>query len=379
MDRDKKIEILQDLVRIKSVNGKEEEVAKYLQKLLKEYDIDSDLIEYNDNRSNLVLEYGEDNGKVLGISGHMDVVEAGDESEWEYPPFDAEIEDGKLYGRGATDMKAGLAALIISLIELKESGEKINGKIKLLATVGEEVGELGAKQLTEEGYVDDLDALLIAEPSGPQIVHTHMGSINYTITSYGKESHSSMPEKGVNAINYLNEYITKIRPAMDKITEEHENEKLDRTIHNITVINGGNQVNSIPEKATLQGNIRSIPEYDNDKLIELLQKAVDEVNNEEEEAKLELTVDFNKNPVDFDTDSEIVRAIKKAIDSDLELVGLSATTDAAEFTKADTSFDLAIYGPGISNLAHQVNEYVEVEDYLDYINQFQDIYLEYFK
>ena len=207
MNDQKKIQVLQDVIRIPSVNGKEAEVASYLSKLFIDYSIESERVPYCPGRDNLVVTISTGHGKVLGLSGHMDVVSAGNESMWNYPPFEAHIEGNRLYGRGSTDMKAGLMAMVIAMIELKEEGCPFNGTIKLLATVGEEVGELGAEQLTKEGYTDDLDALIIGEPTGYVLGYGHKGSINYTVVSNGKEAHSSMPQEGYNAIRCLNDCI----------------------------------------------------------------------------------------------------------------------------------------------------------------------------
>lgn len=181
MEKQEKIKLLQDVIRIKSVNGNEEEVAVYIQKLLKQHEIESELVPYAPGRSSLVATIKNGSGKVLGLTGHMDVVDAGDAAEWMYPPFEAHIEGNKLYGRGSTDMKSGLMAMVIAMIELKEAGLPIDGTIKLLATVGEEVGELGAGDLTKKGYANDLDGLIIGEPSNYNLGYTHMGSINYEL------------------------------------------------------------------------------------------------------------------------------------------------------------------------------------------------------
>lgn len=378
MEKERKISILQDVIRIQSVNGNEEEVAKYFQNLLKEYDIDSELIPWGgeSGRSNLVATIKMGEGKVLGISGHLDVVAAGDESQWIFPPFDAHIEENKLYGRGSTDMKAGTTALVLALLEMKEESITFDGTIKLLLTVGEEVGELGAQQLTEMGYVDDLDALLIAEPTNYNICYKHKGSINYTVKSYGKASHSSMPEDGINAINQLNLFITNVNEAMNRVTVTYENEVLGKFIHNITLISGGTQVNSIPEIASMQGNIRSIPEFSNDETIQLLERLVD-VMNDKINGKLELTIDFNKYPVDSSPDSKIIQNIQGLFEEDLPLIGISATTDAAEFTQSKNKFDVAIFGPGVPTLPHQVNEYVEIDNYLDFIEVYKKLFPSY--
>lgn len=377
MKKEEKISILQDLIRIKSVNGNEAEVASYLKKLLAEHGMKSEIVSYAKGRDNLVATYQSGNaGKVLGLSGHMDVVSVGDEAVWTYPPFEAKIEGNRLYGRGATDMKSGLAAMVLAMIELKETGKPFNGKIKLLATVGEEVGELGSEQLTKAGYVDDLNGLIIGEPTNYNLLYTHMGSINYTVASYGKEAHSSMPQEGYNAIDHLNEFMTKVNAEMKCIAEIVENPVLGRTIHNVTIINGGNQVNSIPSYAQLQGNIRSIPEFSNDKVIETLQKIVD-VLNQGNEYQLKLTIDFNKIPVKANPKSSLIHSIQKQFEEPLPLFGAAGTTDAAEFTKARQLFDFVVFGPGVPTLPHQVNEYVEIDNYLAMIDSYQSIILDY--
>ncbi|EJG4232144.1 ArgE/DapE family deacylase [Listeria monocytogenes] len=377
MDQQKKIQILKDLVNIDSTNGHEEQVANYLQKLLAEHGIESEKVQYDVDRASLVSEIGSSNEKVLAFSGHMDVVDAGDVSKWKFPPFEATEHEGKLYGRGATDMKSGLAAMVIAMIELHEEKQKLNGKIRLLATVGEEIGELGAEQLTQKGYADDLDGLIIGEPSGHRIVYAHKGSINYTVKSTGKNAHSSMPEYGVNAIDNLILFYNEIEKYVASI--HATNEILGDFIHNITVINGGNQVNSIPEKAELQGNIRSIPEVDNETLKRRIVEIVNELNKKEH-VKLELLFDYDKQPVFSDRNSSLVNVArdvaKGIIKEEIPLLGISGTTDAAEFTKAKKQFPVIIFGPG-NETPHQVNENVSIGNYLEMVDVYKRIAIEF--
>ncbi|EAD5258729.1 ArgE/DapE family deacylase [Listeria monocytogenes] len=377
MERERKIQILKDIVNIDSTNGHEEQVANYLQKLFAEYGIESEKVQYDVDRASLVSEIGSNDGKVLAFSGHMDVVDAGDVSKWKFPPFEATEHEGKIYGRGATDMKSGLAAMIIAMIELHEEKQKLNGKIRLLATVGEEVGELGAEQLTQKGYADDLDGLIIGEPSGHRIVYAHKGSINYTVKSTGKNAHSSMPEFGVNAIDNLLLFYNEVEKFVKSI--DATNEILGDFIHNVTVIDGGNQVNSIPEKAQLQGNIRSIPEMDNETVKQVLVKIINKLNKQEN-MKLELIFDYDKQPVFSDKNSDLVH-IAKSVASDIvkeeiPLLGISGTTDAAEFTKAKKEFPVIIFGPG-NETPHQVNENVSIENYLEMVDVYKRIATEF--
>ncbi|ECB9774782.1 ArgE/DapE family deacylase [Listeria monocytogenes] len=377
MERERKIQILKDIVNIDSTNGHEEQVANYLQKLFAEYGIESEKVQYDVDRASLVSEIGSNDGKVLAFSGHMDVVDAGDVSKWKFPPFEAAEHEGKIYGRGATDMKSGLAAMVIAMIELHEEKQKLNGKIRLLATVGEEVGELGAEQLTQKGYADDLDGLIIGEPSGHRIVYAHKGSINYTVKSTGKNAHSSMPEFGVNAIDNLLLFYNEVEKFVKSI--DATNEILGDFIHNVTVIDGGNQVNSIPEKAQLQGNIRSIPEMDNETVKQVLVKIINKLNKQEN-VNLELIFDYDKQPVFSDKNSDLVH-IAKSVASDIvkeeiPLLGISGTTDAAEFTKAKKEFPVIIFGPG-NETPHQVNENVSVENYLEMVDVYKRIATEF--
>lgn len=376
LTKEEKIHILQEVVRIKSINGNEEDVALYIQNLFNEHGIDSKLIKYSEKRSNLVAEIGKNNEDILGFSGHMDVVDPGDLTLWKYDPFSAQIEENKLYGRGSTDMKSGLVAMVLAMIELKEDNIPLNGKIRLLATVGEEVGELGSEQLTKEGYVDDLSGLIIGEPSNYNLAYTHMGSINYSVISEGREAHSSMPDQGINAIDNLMKFMTLINQRMDQVADEYVDDVLGRTIHNLTVISGGNQVNSIPGTARVQGNIRSIPEYGNEKVIDLLQRTVDQVNKENE-VNLNLVIDYNKIPVKANKDSRLITIIqdiqKQKTGKLMPLIGAAGTTDAAEFTKSKTPFDFVVFGPGEPSLPHQVDEYVQLDNYLDMIDMYKMI------
>lgn len=372
MNDQKKIQVLQDVIRIPSVNGKEAEVASYLSKLFIDYSIESERVPYCPGRDNLVVTISTGHGKVLGLSGHMDVVSAGNESMWNYPPFEAHIEGNRLYGRGSTDMKAGLMAMVIAMIELKEEGCPFNGTIKLLATVGEEVGELGAEQLTKEGYTDDLDALIIGEPTGYVLGYAHKGSINYTVVSNGKEAHSSMPQEGYNAIRRLNDCIMVFNQKMDKVSNDYINEELGKTIHNVTIIHGGTQINSIPNNAIAQGNIRTIPEFDNGKVIALLKETVAQLN-QDNLFPLELTINYNKIPVEANKNSTLIQAIQKQFDTPLPVLGGPATTDAAEFIKSQKQFDIVVFGPGVTTVPHQINEYVEISNYFEQIDIYKKI------
>lgn len=374
-----KIQILQDVIRIKSENDHELEVAEYYKDLLNKYGIDSQLVEYAPGRSSLVADVkgSQGEGKLLVISGHLDVVAAGPEEDWTYPPFAAEIHDGKMYGRGTTDMKAGLTALILAMIELKEAGAPFAGTLRLAATVGEEIGMYGSRQLVDEGYVDGADGFLIAEPSSQaQIINSHKGSIQYEVHAYGRAAHSSTPELGVDAlqllVDYINESNAKFAEAFDGIV----NDQLGKTLNVNTVINGGTQINSVAGHAVLKANARTVPEADGDVVIQIIKDVIEKLNKEDR-GTLELNILQNNPSAISDVDNALTKAIHAAKAEEIPVIALAGATDASNFGRIANKYDLAIYGPGDSSLAHIVDEYVEVDDYLQFIDIYKKTIKEY--
>lgn len=402
MDRKERIAVLEDIIKINTENDHEEAVAKYFHELLKRHGIESKLIEFSQGRSNLVAEISNGTGKTLALSGHMDVVNAGDESKWTHPPFSAYVEDDVIWGRGASDMKSGLAALVIAFIELNES-RKFKGKIRLLATVGEEVGELGSKQLTDLGYADGIDAMLIGEPCNVGVVYAHKGSLNYKVGSKGAAAHSSSPELGNNAIENLMTAMIMISERIADKAAQYENPVLGKTFHNITLMSGGTQVNSIPDYAEFEANARTIPEFDNAAVMEEVNAVVNELN-QKENFELEVVITADQPPVETDPSSALVKTTIEVANSietlgvkhllksmgdvlgenldNIELssgskkqlivpISVSGTTDAAQFIRANKDLELAVYGPGLPMLNHKINERLPLGQYLDFIEAYK--------
>lgn len=379
ISNERAVSILQDLIRIQSENDFELQVAEYIQNLLNEFDIESEIIHYEGNRANLVAEISHGNGdKVLGLSGHTDVVKAGNIDLWNHDPYAAEIIDGKMYGRGTSDMKGGLAALVIAFIHAHKK-QNFNGTIRLMATLGEETGEMGARQLSDLGYADDLNGILVAEPFNNRILYMHGGSYNYRIISHGVATHSSTPHKGQNAIQHLRDFMVLLQEKLD-IALDVSNDKLGKPVHSITLIQGGEQINSIPEYAEYQANARTIPEFNNDDLTQLIQECVNTFNGKSTGHKIEFEILADMPVVTSNPHSELIQVIHNVShQTDIEIIALPGTTDTAQFQRRNKDMDVAIYGPGDVNLAHQLNEYIEVDDYLEFIPTFNNIISEYLK
>lgn len=369
---EEKLQILADLIAIESVNENEIEVANYLKDLFATYGIESEIIPVTDTRVNLVAEIGE--GKpVIGISGHMDVVSPGNPEDWSSDPFKLTERDDKLYGRGTNDMKGGLVNLALVLIELKENNELKNGTVRFMATTGEEVGAAGSKKLYEEGYMDDVEALFVAEPSHDTIIYSHKGSLNFKITSHGEAAHSSMPENGYNAINPLMGYLLEMNGALNN--DPRENDVLGNLVMNTTIFNGGDQVNSIPATATAEINVRTIPEFDNDEVIQLFKDTAQRFNGEG--ANIEVDVTMSLPSVFTNGQSKMVELTqelgKKYLGLDIAVEGSPGVTDASNLLRGkNEDFPFMMFGPGETKMAHKVDEYV----YKDYYLAFFDLYKE---
>jgi len=367
-----KIAILQHLIQIPSVNDHEAQVADYIASLFAPYpQAEIKKVTYADGRDNLVVTIGHE-GPQLGLSGHMDVVAAGDESAWTHAPFAGEVVGDQLFGRGASDMKSGLAAIVITMLEFLEQGTQLPGSIRLLATVGEETGEYGAAQLTDEGYADHLAGLVIAEPSGlDNVVYTARGVIDYKVVSTGKGVHSAQPENGINAIDNLMKFYNAVGPLMAKHTQTDS--VLGGLLHNVDLISGGEQINSIPAHAELMANMRTIPAYPNQVIYDELAGLIAQLNAEDG-AQLDLSYSFPEEAIPGDPQAPLVQLAKQISDQvcghDTQVVGSGGANDGAEFLRAKADFTSIEIGPG-SNTSHQIDEYVSVKEYLQAIDFYE--------
>lgn len=381
MNKQEQTDILSKLINIESVNDNEAAVADYIESLFTPYkNVKIDRVQYAPGRDNLVVTIGEGE-KMLGFSGHEDVVSAGDKDDWGTDPFTATTKDGKLYGRGASDMKSGLAALIITMLEMLEDNN-VPGKIRLLCTVGEETGEYGAAQLTRMGFADGLDGLIIAEPGNEmtEIGYTSKGVIDYIVTSVGKQAHSSQPEKGINAIDHLIDFATQVKPLMEQF--DKENPVLGKLTHVQSVFEGGSQINSVPGKAVIKGNIRTIPEYPNQVVFEALNNLIAELN-QKDGYNLSIRYSFPEEAMPGKKDAPLIKLMEKVHgeifpDRSVKAIGQSGASDGSEFLHGKGDFTIAEIGPG-GNTQHQVNEYVDLDTFHKSVDYYKQVAKEFFE
>lgn len=233
------VDILKKLIQIPSENpgDLEEGMALEIQRILKMEGITSELKYVDDKRPNLyaVIE-GETAGKTLIYNGHLDTVPTGD--NWEHHPFGGyEDKDNLIYGRGAADMKSGVAAMLYAAICLKRMGKPKQGKLILFFNADEEVSNKGMEQFLKEDI--KIDYAIISEPTDLNVCIGHKGVGRYKVKTRGVAGHAAFVKNPDNAIEKMNKLLPGLFEYGHRIKEQKHHELLGRASSNVTVIEGG--------------------------------------------------------------------------------------------------------------------------------------------
>lgn len=369
MEKEKAISILKDTLKMDTTLSNEKEMADYLEKLLNQAGIETEQVTYSDGRNQLIATLkGEKSGKILGFTGHMDVVPVG-EIPWKHEPFAAEEEAGKIYARGAADMKSGLVAQVIAMIDLKENHVPLNGDIRLLATVGEETSAIGAGQLTKLGFGNDLDGLVIGEPTSNRVIIAHKGALWFRLKTLGHTAHGSMPDKGVNAIDHMLALLNRFKETFD--FSVYKDPLVGASTSSIDIIHGGNGTNVVPDLCTVEIDIRTIAGQSHEEIKKQMQQIVTELEQTIPDFKAEIEVINDLGSVRTAENDELVvkalQAVKEVTGETKHPEGLTGYTDGSQFVKADKKFPIIVLGSGNVELAHQPDEYVCIDEFMDTI------------
>ena len=363
------LDIASDLIRMDTRNppGREVECAHYLGGLLAGAGLEVSYHEFAPGRTSLVAllrgEGGEaDKKKPLCFGGHIDVVPLG-AAEWSVNPFGAEIADGRLYGRGSTDMKSGVAAFVHAAMTLAADGARGNADIVLAICAGEETGCEGSSHLGRIGAIGEAGAIVIAEPTANYPFLGHKGALWLRVESEGVTAHGSMPERGVNAIYKAARAITKLED-FDFNVKPHE--LLGRSTLNVGTVEGGLNLNSVPDRAAFTVDIRTLPEQDHAEIVSGLQGYLGG------EGRIERIVDVGgvHTPHSHPWVREVYELTGTVLDEEIEPRGAPYFTDASALTPACGHPPTVILGPGEMHMAHQTDEYCPVA----HIRQAAEIY-----
>jgi succinyl-diaminopimelate desuccinylase len=352
------------LVQFPSLNppGEEKACADYLGHLLRQAGLEVELHEFAPERPSMVARLrGTEDLKPLVFTGHLDVVPLG-EKQWSSPPFAGEIRDGRLIGRGSSDMKSGVAAFVAATIA-RANGNKPARCITLVITAGEETGCEGAFHLARVGALGAAELLIVAEPSSNLPIIAHKGSVRLRITAEGKSAHSSMPELGDNAIYKAVEWIGLIK-ALSFENQSHP--LLGRTTAAVTTLSGGQNINSIPDLASFTVDFRTVPSHDHGKLVAEIRRLCGD------EATIETVTDFRgfATAPDHSAIQPLMNILQDRLGRSPDPIGAPYFTDASALVPGLDHAATVVIGPGEAAQCHQTDEFC----YVDQIDEAFDIY-----
>ncbi|WP_423750863.1 M20 family metallopeptidase [Salinirarus marinus] len=357
--------VVSELVSRETENppGREANVAEYIVDWFDQHGVDADLVERPDpDRPQVAARVGDGDPAVV-LNGHVDVVPAGDLDNWSHDPYGAEIDDGKLYGRGSADMKTGVALGMLATVDFAAAFEDgdLDGSLVFHAAMGEETGEPGTKTLLELGYGGEYGVVL--EPTNMRTATSEKGLAWYEISVSGDPSHASRPDQGTNA-------ITDARPVLDALHEydatirQREDELVGQAYATVTEFEAGTKANVVPERAVLTIDRRMLPSEsveDVDDEIDEILTSVEEEHGIETSWERTRTYESAAIPVDSHL-AEVFRTHSQSVaDVPTTPWGIQASTDVRNFVN-DANIEAITWGPGDLAQAHTFDEYVDLAE-----------------
>jgi succinyl-diaminopimelate desuccinylase len=348
------ISLTRSLLHFDTVNppGRERDCARYAGRMLEEWGYQVDYHEYEDSRTSVVARAGgSDASKPLCLTGHLDVVPLG-ARPWSKDPFSGETDGDRLYGRGASDMKAGVAAILLAARSMAKHLAGTPGVVIVL-TAAEESGCVGSRKLAETRLLGRAGALIVGEPTSNYPLVGHKGSLKFHARFKGVSAHGSMPHLGVNAI-YKAAHALAALEKFDFATKAHP--VMGAPTLNVGTIEGGNTVNAVPDSASIGVDIRTVPGMDHGGVLRSVQGLM-------KEAQLDVFSDLP--PVWTAPEDDWVQRVFEIcgpyVDERLEARTAPYMTDAANLLTAYAGAPTVVLGPGEAAMAHQTDEYCSIE------------------
>jgi succinyl-diaminopimelate desuccinylase len=350
------VAVTRDLLHFDTVNppGRERDCARYAGAMLADWGFRVDYYDFEDGRTSVVARAGGSEAKApLCLTGHLDVVPLGSRA-WTRDPFAGESDGDRLYGRGASDMKAGVAAILLAA---RAFAGKLAGTpgIVLVLTAGEENGCVGSRHLAAlPGVMGRAGAIVVGEPTANYPFVGHKGSLKFHARFRGVAAHGSMPELGENAITKAARAVTQLE-AFDFCAAPHA--VMGGPTLNVGTFAGGSGVNLVPDAAEIGVDIRTVPGMDHAALRARLAALLG--------AEAELDVFSDLDPVWTEPDDAWMRRVFDIVRAQSGAAPEPRTatymTDAANLLKVYAGAPTVVLGPGEPQMAHQTDEYCSME------------------
>jgi succinyl-diaminopimelate desuccinylase len=349
------LQLTQQLVRLRSINppGEERGCAELVGGLLEEAGYQVELHSYADGRTSAVAKLpGSTDEPPLCFTGHLDTVPLG-AAAWSVDPLGAEIASGRLYGRGSSDMKSGVAAMVLAAIAAAKLPGRKAGLI-LVITAGEETGCDGARYLAGlQGVLPQAGAIVVGEPTSNYPLIGHKGALWLRAAFRGVTAHGSMPEQGDNAVYKAARGTLRLSDHEFDVPRHHH---LGGPSLNVGTISGGINVNSVPDRAEIQIDIRTVPGQSNEAICGEIGALLGEG------AELSRIVDVSAVATSPQNDwvSGVFDIYERSTGRRVDPRGAPYFTDASILAPAMGNIPALILGPGESAMAHKTDEYCVV-------------------
>lgn len=360
------VELTSQLVKVNSENpiNYEKEITKFICKWLQENDIRYQLQKVEPDRNNIIARLrGNGTRDPIMMVAHCDTVPAGE--GWSHDPFGGELVGDKMFGRGSADMKSGLAAALYALKEASKESE-LPGDFIVAVSVDEEGPDMkGIMKLLELDFVDSSIMTIAPEPTNLNIVRAHRGVMWYEIIAYGRSSHGGHAERGIDANHALAEIICELKSVVNGLPFDHE--LLGKSLLSIGKIEGGAKTNVVPDKARAEIDFRIVPPFDDSYANNLMEKAVHRAIGRLPGSEVEIrNLGLQRPPVEVPDNAEVVQLLskgyKKVMNNDPVHKGYVAYTDAAVVSWQLNNKNAICFGPGNLEQAHEIDEWVSVEE-----------------
>jgi len=356
-------ELCSRLIQLKTVNppGDELPAAQLVLDFLKPVGFEGELLSQGMGRATAMARlHGSGDRPAVVFNGHLDVVPVGAQP-WRYDPFAGEIAGGKVWGRGAADMKGGLAALLVAAKVVAQSRLPLQGDLLVTATAGEEVDMLGATTIIALPDLHPWQVIIIAEPTSNQLGLSERGVLWIEFTTIGKTAHGSTPELGHNAVMMMVALLSELDRLQIPFRPHPVLGSFSRSIN---TIQGGVMVNVVPDHCTATVDLRTVPGQDHTRLIEQLQTFLDSLEKRIPDFRASLRIVTDLPAVETPSDAPPVQlfadAVQEVIHHPVEEQVVRFATEASIFVPA-LKVPAIIFGPGDAALAHQPDEFIEVE------------------
>ncbi len=384
IDPDELIELTRALIRIPSVHrpgdpdANESRVAAFVEAWLRREGFAVEVQQVAPGRPNVIGSIGEKTpgGKCLLLEGHTDVVTEGDPADWTWAPFAADLVDGRIYGRGAADMKSGLAAAMIAAAAFIRAGVTPPGKLVVGALVDEEDGMIGVRHLVTTLVGRELDAAIICEPEDNELCLEQRGVVWARIRVRGKMAHGAMPEAGINPIASLGAVLREAPGLERRLRRMCEKSRYLRPptvtptiIHGPPRGVGEPQSNVIPAVAELVLDIRLTAGIDAEGVRAELETLCRKAEGAHPGVKIEWEpVNAFRLATRVDVSEPLVRAMVDGVAAGAarrpRYGGVPGSTDGT-ILRMELGIPIVTCGPGNRLIPHQVNEYVEVDQIVE--------------